>query len=338
MKIYEIVKGGNGLEALRRTQRPDPKPGRSEVLVRVRAASLNFRDLAVLRGLYPGPPMAENLIPLSDGAGEVVAVGEGVTRFRPGDRVAATFFQVWINGRPPAGLAALGAAPVNGMLAEHVVLHEDGLVALPQALSFEEGATLPCAAVTAWHALMVAGKPIKPGDSVLALGTGGVSIFALQFARAAGARVIVTSSHEEKLERARKLGATDTINYKTTPEWGKGALDLTGGRGVDCVVEVGGAGTLSKSFQAVGFGGKVALIGVLAGPAGDTSPHPLMFKSASLHGIFVGSRAMFEDMLAAMTVNRIKPVIDKVFPFEDAAGAYRYQMEGKHFGKVVIRV
>lgn len=338
MKIYEIVKGGNGLEALRRTQRPDPKPGRSEVLVRVRAASLNFRDLAVLRGLYPGPPMAENLIPLSDGAGEVVAVGEGVTRFRPGDRVAATFFQVWINGRPPAGLAALGAAPVNGMLAEHVVLHEDGLVALPQALSFEEGATLPCAAVTAWHALMVAGKPIKPGDSVLALGTGGVSIFALQFARAAGARVIVTSSHEEKLERARKLGATDTINYKTTPEWGKGALDLTGGRGVDCVVEVGGAGTLSKSFQAVGFGGKVALIGVLAGPAGDTSPHPLMFKSASLHGIFVGSRAMFEDMLAAMTVNRIKPVIDKVFPFEDAAGAYRYQMEGRHFGKVVIRV
>jgi len=338
MKVYEVVKGASGIEGLRRSERPDPKPGRSEVLVRVRAVSLNFRDLAVLRGHYPGPPIAENVIPLSDGAGEVVAVGDGVTRFRPGDRVAATFFQVWINGRPRPGLAALGAAPVNGMLTEYAVLHEDGLVALPQTLSFEEGATLPCAGVTAWHALMVAGRAIKPGDSVLAMGTGGVSIFALQFARAAGARVIVTSSHEEKLERARKLGATDTVNYKTTPDWEKAALELTGGRGVDCVVEVGGAGTLSKSFQAVGFDGKVALIGVLAGPAGDTSPHPLMFKSASLHGIFVGNRTMFEDMLAAMTVNRIKPVIDKVFAFEDAAEAYRYQMEGKHFGKVVIRV
>jgi NADPH:quinone reductase-like Zn-dependent oxidoreductase len=338
VKVYEIVKGAKGPEALRRAERPDPKPGRKEVVVRVRATSLNFRDLAVMQGAYPGPPMTDNLIPLSDGAGEVVAVGEGVTRHRPGDRVVGTFFQVWVSGRPPSGLAALGAAPVNGMLTEKVVLHEDGLIAIPQGLSFEEAATLPCAAVTAWHALMAAGRPIMPGDSVLALGTGGVSIFALQFARAAGARVIVTSSSDEKLERAKKCGATDTINYKQTPDWGAAVINLTGGRGVDCVIEVGGAGTLSKSFQAVGYGGKVALIGVLAGFAGDTSPHPLMFKAASLHGIFVGNRSMFEDMLQAMTVNRIQPVIDKVFSFEDAPAAYRYQMEGKHFGKVVIRV
>ena len=338
MKVVEVVNGKTGLEALKIVERPEPKPGRNEVLVRVRAVSLNYRDLAVVNGAYPGPPMTTNLIPLSDGAGKVVAVGEGVTRFRPGDRVAGTFFQTWIGGRPPGRPAALGAAPVDGMLAEHVVLHEDGLVAIPQSLSFDEAASLPCAGVTAWNALMVSGNAIRPGDTVLVLGTGGVSIFALQFARAAGARVIATSSHNEKLERARLMGASDTINYKKTPEWGKAVMDLTGGRGVDCVVEVGGYGTLSNSFQAVGFGGKVSLIGVLTGFAGDTGPHMLMFKSASLHGIFVGSRTMFEDMLKAMTVNQIKPVIDKTFEFEAIADAYRYLMEGKHFGKVVVRL
>lgn len=338
MNVYEVVKGATGLDGLKKAERAEPKPGPHQVLVRVKATSLNFRDLAVLRGVYPGPPMGDNLIPLSDGAGEVAAVGAGVTRFKLGDRVAGTFFQVWINGRPPTGMVALGAAPANGMLAEYVALHEDGLVPIPASMSFEEAATLPCAAVTAWHGLMVSGKPIKPGDSVLAIGTGGVSIFALQFARAAGARVIITSSHEEKLDRARKMGASDTVNYKKTPEWGKAVLELTGGRGVDCVIEVGGAGTLAKSFQSVGFGGKVSLIGVLSGPSGDTSPHTLMFKSASLHGVFVGNRAMFEDMLMAMAVNRISPVIDKCFAFDDAAEAYRYQMEAKHFGKVVIRV
>jgi NADPH:quinone reductase-like Zn-dependent oxidoreductase len=282
--------------------------------------------------------MADNLIPLSDGAGEVLAVGDGVSRFKPGDRVVGTFFQTWISGRPPVGMVALGASPANGMLAEQVVLHEDGLVPVPTDMSLEEAATLPCAAVTAWHGLMVAGRPIKPGDTVLALGTGGVSIFALQFARAAGARVIITSSQDEKLDRARKMGAADVVNYKKSPEWGKAVLELTGGRGVDCVIEVGGAGTLSKSFQSVGFGGKVSLIGVLSGPQGDTSPHSLMFKAASLHGVFVGNRAMFEDMLVAMAINRIKPVIDRTFSFDEAQDAYRYQMEGKHFGKVVIKV
>ncbi|HKD20395.1 MAG TPA: NAD(P)-dependent alcohol dehydrogenase [Rhizomicrobium sp.] len=338
MKAYEIAKGVTGLESLKRVERPDPKPGRGQVLVRVRATSLNFRDLAVLQGVYPGPQATGGLVPLSDGAGEVAAVGEGVTRFKPGDRVAGTFFQVWITGRPAPGVAALGAANVNGMLAEQVVLHEDGLVGIPQGMSFEEAASLPCAAVTAWHALMVAGRPIRPGDSVLVMGTGGVSIFALQFARAAGARVIATSSQDEKLDRTRKMGASDVVNYKKTPDWGKAVLDLTGGRGVDCVVEVGGAGTLAKSFMAVGFGGKVSLIGVLSGREGDTSPHALMFKGASLHGIFVGSRVMFEEMLTAMTINHIKPVIDHAYAFDETPDAYRHLMEGKHFGKVVIKI
>lgn len=338
MKAYEIVKGKTGFDALHPADRPVPKPGRGQVLVRVRAASLNFRDLAVLRGVYPGPPSSGNLIPLSDGAGEVAEIGEGVTRFKPGDRVAGTFFQVWVNGPPHVGPVALGGPGTDGMLAEYVTLHEDGLVSVPQSLSLEEAASLPCAAVTAWNGLMVSGKPIAPGDSVLVLGTGGVSMFALQFARAAGARVIATSSSDEKLDRAAKHGASALINYKKTPDWENEVLRVTGRCGVDCVIEVGGAGTLAKSFQSVGYGGKVALIGVLSGREGDTAPHALMSKGASLHGIFVGNRAMFEDMLEAMVVNRIAPIIDTIFEFDRVADAYRYQMAGAHFGKVVVRV
>lgn len=338
MKAYEIEKGAKDLAGLIRVERPEPKPGVGQVLVRVRATSLNFRDLAVVMGVYPGPPGTSNLVPLSDGAGEVAAIGVGVSRFKTGDRVAATFFQGWHDGPPRGRYPALGAAPVDGMLAEYVLASEADLVRLPDNFSFEDGAALPCAAVTAWHSLMAAGRPIKPGDTVLTLGTGGVSMFAVQFARAAGARVITTSSSDDKLARAKDHGSSILINYKKTPEWGAEVLKRTGGHGADCVVEVGGSGTLAQSFQAVAMGGKVSLIGVLTGPGGDTNPHPLMFKAGSLHGIFVGSRGMFEDMLTAMVANAIKPIIDKVFPFEDAAEAYRYQQAGKHFGKVVISV
>ena len=338
MRAYEIAKGARGLDDLRIVERPMPKPGYGQVLVRVRAASLNYRDLAVVQGFYPSPPGAGTHVPLSDGAGDVADVGEGTTRFKKGDRVAGTFFQVWVAGAPSMSRVALGGPGVDGMLAEYVVLDQEGLVAVPESLTFEDAASLPCAAVTAWHGLMVAGKPIMAGQSVLVMGTGGVSMFALQFARTTGARVVVTSSSDEKLGRAAKLGASELINYKKTPDWEKEVLRVTQGRGVDCVIEVGGTGTLAKSFQSVGYGGKIALIGVLAGREGDTTPHPLMFKDASLHGIFVGNRTMFEDMLQAMVVNRIKPVIDSTFAFDRVPDAYRHQMAGAHFGKVVVTV
>jgi NADPH:quinone reductase-like Zn-dependent oxidoreductase len=334
MIVYEIVLGATSLEGLRRSERPEPLPGPYDVLVRMRAASLNYRDHAIITGKYRYN-LDRNTIPCSDGAGEVVSVGPKVTRFQPGDRVVSTFFQVWIDGAPPKNRAALGA-PLDGTLAEYGCLHEDGWVAMPQSLSFEEAATLSCAGPTAWNALMTAGRPVKPGEIVLCLGTGGVSMFALQFARAAGARVFVTSSSDEKIERARSLGASDGVNYKSHADWEKEVLRLTGGRGVDCVIENGGIGTLAKSFVCVGWGGKVALIGVLAGPQGHADPHDLMFKSASLHGIGVGSRASLEQLIRAIEVNRIKPVIDKVFPFADAPDAFRYQASAGYVGKIVV--
>lgn len=337
MKVYEVVKGSSSLDGLRRAERPDPKPGPNEVLVRIRAASLNYRDLAVVTGRYFGGAVQRDTIPLSDGAGEVTAVGPGVTKLKTGDRVAMTFFQVWVDGMRPPIMQALGS-PLDGVLAEYIVVHEDGAVKLPQGMSFEEGATLPCAAVTAWNAVEGVGKPVKPGDTVLTLGTGGVSIFALQFARAAGARVIITSSSDEKLDRARKLGAADTINYKRTPDWPAEVMKLTDGHGADHIIEVGGPGTLAKSFQALAFGGKIALIGVLAGLQGDTNPHPMMLRGGSMHGVFVGSRALLESLITAMTVNRIKPVIDRVFPFDKAVDAYKLLTAGGHFGKVVITI
>ena len=337
MKVYEVQKGGQGMEALRRTERPEPQPGPGQVKVRVRACSMNYRDLAIVRGVYLGGPVARDTIPLSDGAGEVVGVGAGVTQFKTGDRVAATFFQGWLDGPPPVNRPALGS-PMDGMLAEYVVMDESGLVHIPASLSFEEAATIPCAGVTTWHALMVAGRPLKAGDTVLALGTGGVSIWALQLAKAAGAKVIITSSSDEKLARAKSLGADATVNYKNHPEWDKQVLELTGGAGVDVVVEVGGVGTLGRSYNAVGTWGKVALIGVLTREPGDLAPHALMWKGANLHGIFVGSRGMFEQLNRAIETNGIKPVIDKVFPFEAAPEAYAYQAAGQHFGKIVVSV
>jgi NADPH:quinone reductase-like Zn-dependent oxidoreductase len=334
MKAYVVVEGCKSLEGLRLVERSQPVPGAGQLLVRVRATSLNYRDQLVVTGNYFGGSVARDTIPLSDGAGEVAEVGAGVTRFKKGDRVAGTFFLGWIDG-PPAPRQARGS-PVDGMLAEYVVLDENDAVALPRNLNYEEGATLPCAGVTAWHAL-VETSAIKPGDSVLVLGSGGVSLFALQFARAAGASVYMTSSSDEKLARGQALGATGGINYRRAPEWDQEVLKLTGNRGVDVVVEVGGAGTLARSMQALAYAGKVTLIGFLAGPQGDTNPHPLMRKGASLHGIFVGSRAMFERMNAAIEANDIRPVIDKVFEFGQAVDAFRYQ-QGGAFGKVVIRV
>jgi NADPH:quinone reductase-like Zn-dependent oxidoreductase len=336
MKAYEISPNPTAIDGIRRAERPDLTPGPLEVLVRLRAAALNYRDHAIVTGAYHYN-LTRPTIPCSDGAGEVVAVGPGVTRFKPGDRVVPTFFQVWIDGAPPKNRGALGA-PLDGTLAEFISLHEDGCVPMPPSLSFEEAATLPCAGPTAWNALMNAGTRVKPGDTVLSLGTGGVSIFALQFARAAGARVIVTSSSDAKIERAKSLGASDGVNYKSHPDWEKEVLALTGGRGVDCVIENGGVNTLQRSFQCLAWEGKVALIGVLAGRDGHADPHDLMFKRGSLHGIGVGTRATLEQLIQAIEVNRIKPVVDKVFSFDQAIDAFRLQASGNFFGKIAIAI
>ena len=329
MKIYTVAKGSAGFDGLKRGERDEPKPGPGQALVRMRAASLNFRDLAIVSGKYMRGPVTQDTIPLSDGAGEVVAVGAGVRSIKVGDRVVATFNQ----GRPPNALGS----PLDGVLTEFAAFDEDGLLKIPQHMSFEEAATLPCAGVTAWNALMH-GKILKAGETVLTLGTGGVSIIALQLAKIAGARVIITSSSDEKLERARKLGADETINYKQHPDWEKRVLELTDGQGADHVVELGGVGTLPHSYQAVGFGGEIALIGVITRPEGDLAPYPLMFKGATLRGIFVGAREHFEGLMRAVAVNKFKPVIDRTFTFDQAVEAFQYLKAAKHFGKVVIKI
>jgi NADPH:quinone reductase-like Zn-dependent oxidoreductase len=335
MRAYRLTKAGD-IDGLAEVDLPMPKPAHGQILVKVAACSLNYRDLAIVLGRYRAPSKAD-LIPLSDGAGEVIEVGSGVTRFKAGDRVAGCFFQHWSGGRPEPDTqaSALGGA-LDGMLAQYVVLEEDGAVKLPPHLSFEEGATLPCAGVTAWHAVVEHGETIA-GDRVLVQGTGGVSIFALQFAKALGAEVVVTSSSDEKLMRAQVLGATHLINYKTAPEWDKAALDLTDGQGVDQVVEVGGAGTFVRSLNAIRLNGSISLIGVLAGAA-DINPMLMLAKRANVQGISVGSRQMFEAMNRAITANGLKPVVDRVFPFAEAKAAYRHLQSAQHFGKVVISV
>ena len=333
MRCYAI-ESEFGIDNLRMLEHDAPKPGYGQVLVRIRAASVNYRDLLVISGKY-SPNLPLPLIPFSDGAGEVVEVGGDVSRWKPGDRVAGIFFQEWLGGKisEAAGRSALGGG-INGVLAEFVVFHERGLVMVPHHLSYEEAATLPCAAVTAWNALTSGG--LTCGQSVLTLGTGGVSTFALQFAKAAGARIIATSSSDEKLERAMKMGASDGINYKTVPDWEKRVAELTGGTGVDLVVEVGGAGTLGKSLRAVRLGGHISLIGVLSGQSGEVNPLPATMKGVRIQGIFVGSREMFEAMNRALALHQIRPVIDRVFPFEEAKEALHYMQSGAHFGKVVI--
>jgi NADPH:quinone reductase-like Zn-dependent oxidoreductase len=335
MRAYQLPQA-TGIEALTKVDLPMPKPAHRQVLVRIKACSLNFRDLAIVLGRYR-MPVKPNVIPLSDGAGEVVEVGDGVTKVKAGDRVAGNFFQRWQGGLPSADTqaSALGGS-LDGMLTEYVVLEEDGVVKLPAHLSFEEGACLPCAGVTAWHALAEHGK-VTAGDTVLVQGTGGVSILGLQLARQMGATVIATSSSDEKLARAKKLGAAHGINYKTTPDWEKAALELTGGNGVDLVIEVGGAGTIAKSLGAIRHGGKVSMIGVLSGAA-ELNPMLIMARRANVQGISVGSTQMFEAMNRAITGGSLKPVIDKVFSFDETPAAFRHMQSAQHFGKIVVKV
>jgi len=336
MKVYEIQEKF-GLDSLAIVERPEPSAGPGQALVKLRAASLNYRDLMTVKGLY-NPKQPLPLVPLSDGAGEVVSVGKGVTRVKPGDRVAPIFSQKWIAGEPArTKLSASLGGPLDGVLREFAVFDEDGLVHIPAHLSYEEAATLPCAAVTAWNSLITLGK-LKSGDTVLVQGTGGVSIFALQFAVMAGARVIVTSSSDGKIERAIKLGASDGINYKAIPNWDKRARELTAGLGLDYIVEVGGAGTLEKSLRAARVGGYVGLIGVLAGSSKELSILPVLMQNLRIQGVLVGSREMFEEMNRAIAFAQLKPVVDRVFPFEEARQALEWMEAGSHFGKIVIRI
>src|SRR5215467_2908986 len=336
MKAFEI-RDGFGIERLTLVDKSEPVPGPGQALIKMKAFSLNYRDLMVVTGAY-NPRMKLPRVPFSDGAGEVIAIGPGVTRVKVGERVTPTFMQKWIDGEPDVekGKSALGGA-VDGLLAEYVVLDQEGLVHIPEHLSYEEASSLPCAGVTAWHALVSEGQ-IKPGDVILTQGTGGVSIFATQFAHMAGARVIVTSSSSRKIERARKLGASEGINYKDIPDWDKKAIELTGGLGVDHVVELGGAGTINKSLRAVRLGGRISVIGALTGGAGDVTTVSILMKNIRVQGIFVGSRAMFEDMNRAISLHKMQPFVDRVFRFDEAREALRHIESASHFGKICLTV
>ena len=335
MKVWE-VHSKEGLDALTLVERPEPQPKAGQVLLKMRAASLNYRDLLTVKGAY-GSKQKLPFVPFSDGVGEVVAVGDGVTRVKVGDRLAGIFMQTWLEGEFSAdkSKSALGGA-IDGILAEYVILHEDGVVHVPEHLSDEEAASLPCAAVTAWNALTTDGK-LKAGDTVLVQGTGGVSLFALQFAKLMGAQVIATSSSDLKLDKLKQLGASEVINYKTTPNWDEKVWELTNEVGVDRIIEVGGAGTFNKSLRAIRYGGYIALIGVLTGFSADVSTTSILHKGITVQGIYVGSRVMFEAMNRAIALHNIKPIVDRVFPFEEARQALEYMESGAHFGKIALR-
>lgn len=337
MKAVEI-QGGFGIENLAVVDRPDPAPGHGEVVVKVHAASLNYRDLMTVSGFY-NPKQPLPLVPCSDGAGEVIAVGEGVSRVRVGDRVAGIFAQGWLGGRatPEKVLATTLGGPLDGMLAEQVCLHEDGVVPIPEHLSYIEAATLPCAGVTAWSSLVRHGS-VTAGDTVLALGTGGVSIFALQFAKLLGARVLITSSDDGKRARASELGADFTVNYKTDPDWAKAVRKATSGRGVDHIVEVGGVGTLDQSIKCVAMGGHISLIGVLSGAESPLNLTRVLMQDVRIQGVIVGPRDAFEQMNRAIALHALRPVVDTVFELADCQSAFRHMAEGKHFGKIVVQV
>lgn len=337
MKSWIVPAGSTQFaDSLRQSDRDVPQPGPGQVRLRMHAWSTNYRDLAVAGGVYFGGPLARDTIALSDGAGEVSALGEDVTGWAIGDRVMPAFFQKWQAGTfGPHVYGSDMGGPIDGALADEIVVDATAVVKIPESLTYEEAACLPCAAVTAWHSLVDVGS-VGSGSTVLLLGTGGVSIFALQFAKALGAKVIVTSSSDDKLAQARSMGADITINYRDNPDWDAKVLEATGGLGSDVVVEVGGPGTLQLSMNAVAPGGTICMVGVLNDPGATVSPLPLIGKSVRLQGIYVGSVAMFEQMCQAIADHGIKPVIDRRFPFDNAPDAYRYQQSGQHFGKVVI--
>ncbi len=336
MRVVEI-RGGFGLEQLGQGERPEPVAGPGQLVLGLRAAALNYRDLLMVRGQYD-PRQALPLIPGSDGAGEVLSVGQGVERVRPGDRVCPIFAQRWISGRPTRErLRSTLGGPLDGTFAERMLLDAEGVVRLPEHLTYEEAATLPCAGVTAWNALVTHGGVVA-GQTVLVQGTGGVSIFALQLATTLGARVIVTSKSDEKLERARALGAWQTLNYRTTPEWGRAARALTAGEGVDLVVEVGGAGTFEQSVAALRFGGRIALVGSLAGGQAPLNLVPLFMRQIRVQGVFVGSRQDFEELNRVVEAHRLRPPVGRVFPLHEARAALEQLAAGDHFGKVALRI
>ena len=336
MRLYQLDRLGN-LDGLKLVEAEDPRPGAGQVVVRIRACALNHRDLNIISGTYTSVALKPSAIPLSDGAGEVTAVGQGVTRWKTGDRVAPIFVQRWLGGNllPEYMSSALGG-PSDGVLAEQIVLNEEGLVRIPSHMNFEQAATLPCAAVTAWNAALVKGA-LQPGQTLVTLGTGGVSLFAAQIAMMIGGRVIATTGSDEKVARLQELGIADVINYRTVPDWDARVRELTNGRAADLVVEVGGPGSVAKSIAAIRYCGHISVVGNLAGKA-MIDPGALFAKRASMCGIQVGSRDMFEAMNLAIEVGKLKPVIDRVFAFSDARAAYEYLMTGKHFGKVVISV
>jgi NADPH:quinone reductase-like Zn-dependent oxidoreductase len=335
---YQFVRSGpQGPFTMKQVEVPVPQPGAHQVLIRIHATSLNRRDVYLLHGQYP-VGTRQTLVPVSDGAGEVVALGSGANRFHIGDRVAGIFFQAWISGRAPtnATQTALGGF-IDGMLSQYVVLDDSGVVKIPATLSYEEAATLPCAGVTAWNGLFTRGR-MQPGDFVLLEGTGGVSLLGLSLALADGAKPIITSSHDEKLARAKALGAVGGVNYVTTPEWEKPVRALTGGSGIQEVLEVGGKDTLPHALATLGDGGHIALIGGLSGFGGNVPAMSLLNANITVSGIYVGSRADFEALNAFIDAHHVKPVIDKVYEFKDAAAAFDALDKGESFGKVVIRV
>lgn len=334
MRAYSIETFG--LDKLAVITRPPAPLGPHSVRVRVRAVSLNYRDLMTVEGTY-NPRQKLPLVPCSDAAGEVVELGSAVTRFAVGARVMTLFAQRWLAGRPTVDkLKSTLGGPADGVLAEEIVLSEEGLVAVPEALSFADASTLPCAGLTAWSALQQAG--VTSGDTVVVQGTGGVSVFALQLAKLRGARVVVTSKSDEKLERARSLGADHGINYQATPEWGKAALAFAGGDGVDCVIEVGGAGTLAQSLRAVRPGGTVAIIGVLAGGASELALTSLLMRNVRLQGVMVGHREALEDLTRAIVRGGVRPVVGERVRFDEAPAAFARMKAGAHFGKIVVEV